>query len=118
VQSGFDKSVQFRSYRIRICCFSIAVVFTTACSFIKHDPQWFTKALNNDIGKNFSGYAGKARPFYNLVRTIDGHDEYERIHPGGCSYVLVVRKSDDIIVSWRYTSAPSICNRDIWTGTA
>lgn len=68
------------------------------------------ESLNTQVGKRAVEII--AHPEHLTYRDIDG-EKYELtwLRPDVCSYALVVRKSDDVIVGWHFlqTPAPTGC---------
>jgi hypothetical protein len=93
---------------------SLVAVLGVGC-ISSRPPDWFDQSLNSVVGKEFEKIKTISQKYYQIITEDDQYKDQQSQLPNGCTYVLRVRKSDDIIISWRYVSAPSLCNHDLDT---
>lgn len=91
----------------------IASMHATSCVAV--DENAIEKRLESSIGQKFSESRwSKPTAAKRVVREEDDEIRvYEFSWANGCSYRIVVRKIDDVIASWRFTSDTELCRRII-----
>lgn len=93
---------------------SLVAVLGVGCTSSR-PPDWADQSLNRAVGQKFELLRIRSQHYFKVVDEKDEYKDQQDQLPNGCTYVLRVRKSDDIIISWRYVSAPSLCNHDLDT---
>lgn len=93
--------------------FLIASMYTASCAAV--DENAIQKRLESSVGQRFSVSRWSRPTVAKKVTLEDGGSirVYEFLWANGCAYQVVVRKTDDVITSWRFTSEVDLCKQVI-----
>lgn len=91
----------------------VASTHITSCAAV--DENAIQKRLDSSVGQRFSESRWRYLAAENGVLREDRESirVYEFSWANGCSYQIVVRKADDLITSWRFTSDADLCKQVI-----
>ncbi len=89
--------------------FLVCAVQAIACTTV--DDNALEHALEASVGQPFARSRwGGPTVLRRAVREDNASSRiYDITYANGCSHEIVVRKADDIITSWRFTSSAALC---------
>jgi hypothetical protein len=91
----------------------LASMNAVSCAAV--DENAIQKRLESTVGQRFSQSRWNQPTAAKRVIREDGESirVYEFLWENGCAYQVVVRKADDVITSWRFTSEADLCKQVI-----
>ncbi len=91
----------------------VASMHAASCAAV--DENAIQKRLESSVGQRFSESRWSQPTAARKVIREDGESVrvYEFLWINGCAYQVVVRKTDDVITGWRFTSEADLCKRVI-----
>ncbi len=103
----------FASTRLSKLMPLLASMNAVSCAAV--DENAIQKRLESTVGQRFSQSRWNQPTAAKRVIREDGESirVYEFLWENGCAYQVVVRKADDVITSWRFTSEADLCKQVI-----
>ena len=91
----------------------VASAHVTSCAAV--DENAIQERLESSVGQRFSESRWSQPTAAKRVVLEDGDTirVYGFLWTNGCAYQVVVRKADDLITGWRFTSAVDLCKQVI-----
>ena len=91
----------------------VASTHVTSCAAV--DENAIQKRLDSSVGQRFSESRWRYLAAENGVLRDDRESVrvYEFSWANGCAYQIVVRKMDDLIAGWKFTSSLELCKQVI-----
>ena len=91
----------------------IVSMYTTSCAAV--DENAIQTRLESSVGQQFSESRWSQPTAAKRVIREDGESirVYEFLWANGCAYQVIVRKADDRITGWRFSSDADLCKQVI-----
>ena len=101
------------SVRLSKLLLLISSMYAASCAVV--DENAIQKRLESSVGQRFSESRWNQPTAAKKVIREDGGSirVYDFLWANGCAYQVVVRKADDVITGWRFTSEADLCKQVI-----